>query len=263
MDNRPIGVFDSGIGGLSVLRELQKRLPRENFVFFADQKNVPYGEKTKEELVALTKRIMQFLIAQKSKLVVVACNTATCHAIDEMRDAFPEVPIVGVVPAIKLAAEQTKTGSIALIATPATAKSSYVSELTEKFASRAEVVRVGCFGLEDTVETGSLDSPEALTLLESYLSPLKTKNIDQLVLGCTHYPFLKSQISEMLGPSVTLVDSGDAVARRVESLLREKNIKGSEESPSHRFFTNKDATDFSCVASKLLNQSIQGELASV
>jgi len=262
MNNFPIGVFDSGVGGLSILKELQGLLPNESFVFFADQKNVPYGGKTKEELVALTSRIMEFLLSQKVKMVVVACNTATCHAIQELRSSF-SLPIVGVVPAIKPAAEQTKTGKIALIATPATAKSQYVTELIDKFASNIEVLRIGCAGLEDSIENGDLDSQATTQLLNKYVLTLKQEGIDQLVLGCTHYPFLKEKIAAILGSSVALVDSGKAVARRAASLLNEHNLKNSIGGPVNQFFTNKDAENFSRVASKLLDYPVVAQYASI
>ncbi len=261
-DNRPIGVFDSGVGGLSILRELQKRLPNENYVFFADQRNVPYGEKTKEQLLTFTDKIMQFLAGHDVKLVAAACNTATVHVLDELR-AGASVPVVGVVPAIKLAAEHSSTHAIAMIATPATAQSDYVTGLIDQFAKQTAVARVGCFGLEDVVETGALKSERAASLLQKYVAPLKEKNIDQLVLGCTHYPFLKKQIAEIMGPGVALIDSGEAVARHVETLLRKENIVGASPAPSTKFFTNKDAADFSRVASLLLGQQVEGQYVSI
>lgn len=262
MDNRPIGVFDSGIGGLSILRELYRELPNENFVFFADQHNVPYGEKTKEELVTLTSRIVKFLAEQNVKMVVVACNTATCYSVDELR-AANTMPIVGVVPAIKPAAERTKTGSIALIATPATAQSPYVTDLIKQYAPNINVLRVGCFGLENAVETGDLDSANTFEVLNKYVLPLKEKNIDKLVLGCTHYPFLKAQITSILGPSVELIDSGEGVAKNVANIIHEKNLENSEGDRTTAFFTNKDAADFSRVATKLLGQTIAANYVSL
>jgi glutamate racemase len=257
MNGQPIGIFDSGIGGLSILQELYRRLPTENYVFFADQHNVPYGEKTKEELIALTTRIVKFLLDEQAKMVVVACNTATCYAIETLRASY-DIPIVGVVPAIKLAAEQTKTNEIALIATPATAKSDYVTDLIQKFAVGKNVARIGCFGLENAVETGKLDSKETAQVLAKYILPLKKTNVDQLVLGCTHYPFLKKEIGGILGSSVTLIDSGAAVARRVEAVLKEKNIANPAGASDTKFFTNGDADHFSEVASSLLGRAIQG-----
>lgn len=262
MNDLPIGVFDSGVGGLSILKELQNCLPNESYIFFADQKDVPYGGKTKEELVVLTSRIMEFLTAQKIKMAVVACNTATCYALEELRNAFP-IPIVGVVPAIKPAAEQTKTGKIAVVATPATAKSQYVTELIDKYAKGVEVLRIGCAGLEDVVETGQLHGPKTTELLNKYILPLKQEGIDFLVLGCTHYPFLKKEISAILGPTVNLIDSGQAVALRVEHLLNEHNLKSSADKPSNQFFTNKDANCFSRVASELLGHKVVSQYAPV
>lgn len=258
MSNRqPIGVFDSGVGGLSILRELKNALPEERFVFFADQAQVPYGEKTKEQLVALTYRIGKFLTDRGAKMIIVACNTATCYAIEELRKAFA-APIIGVVPAIKPAAEATRTNRIALIATPATAKSDFVTALIERFAQGIEVSRIGCAGLEDVVETGSLDSPQSLSLLVKYVASLKERRIDQLVLGCTHYPFLKTQIGALLGPGVALVDSGAAVARHAKAVLMEKNLESDAREGDDEYITNKDAETFSRVASRLLGHPVAG-----
>lgn len=244
------------------MKELQRSLPDESYIFFADQKNVPYGGKSKEELVALTSNIMKFLTARKIKIAVVACNTATCYALEELRNTFP-LPIVGVVPAIKPAVERTKVGRIALVATPATAKSPYVTELIKKYAGNVEVLRVGCPGLEDVVETGKLHGPKTSELLNKYISPLKQEGIDHLVLGCTHYPFLKEEIANILGPTVTLVDSGRAVATRVEHLLGEHNLKNTGGKPSNQFFTNKDAGEFSRVASELLGYQVVAQYTEV
>lgn len=260
--NNPIGIFDSGVGGLSILQEIQSRLPNESCIFFADQQNVPYGGKTKEELVALTFRIMKFLTTKKIKIAVVACNTATCYAIEELRKAF-SLPIVGVVPAIKPAAEQTRVGKIALIATPATAQSSYVTELINKYANKIKVLRIGCDGLEDSIEAGQLHGLRTSELLDAYVLPLKQEGIDHLVLGCTHYPFLRARITAMLGPTVTLVDSGKAIAKNVEHLLDEHNLKSSASKSSNQFFTNKDASDFSRVASELLGYQVVAQYTSI
>ena len=170
---------------------------------------------------------------------------------------------MGVVPAIKSAAEQTKTNVIALIATPATARSSYVADLINKFAQNLKVLRVGCPGLEDIIEKGELESERTSQLLNTYILPLKEKGIDQLVLGCTHYPFLKEKIVTILGPTVTLVDSGRSVARRVKALLNEHNLKTSASNSLNRFFTNKDADDFSRVASNLLGRQVTANFVSI
>ncbi len=262
MNNSPIGIFDSGVGGLSILREIKKILPNESFIFFADQKNVPYGGKTKEELISLSSRIVEFLLLKKVKLVVVACNTSTCYSIEELRKRFP-IPIVGVVPAIKPAAGVTKTGKIALIATPATVQSQYVAELIKRFAIGIEVLKIGCEGLEDCVENGDFESKETAELMSKYIYPLKNKNIDQLVLGCTHYPFLKEKISKILGSSINLVDSGKAVALHVRGILKERNLLSNNLQLTNFFFTNKDESKFSKVASKFLGHLVVGERISI
>ncbi|HZZ99426.1 MAG TPA: glutamate racemase [Candidatus Paceibacterota bacterium] len=253
-----IGVFDSGVGGLSILHELKELMPNESYVFFADQRHVPYGQKTKSELVALTSTIMEFFKAREVKMVVAACNTATCYAIDDLRSKF-EIPIVGVVPAIKPAAEQTKTGEIALLATPATAASPYVSKLIETFAANIRVRRIGCDGLEDRLEQGDLEGKITGELLDKYVRPLKETKVDQVVLGCTHYPFLKEQIASILGPGVSVIDSGQAVAKRAAAVLEERSLKNTETALADRFFTNKSVAEFSRVASKLLGRSIAAQ----
>lgn len=263
MDNRPIGVFDSGVGGLSVLIELKKVLPNENFIFLADQKNVPYGEKTKEELETLTSRISQFLVDQGAKLIVVACNTATCYAIDALRRNF-SLPFVGTVPAIKSAALATKTGVIGLIATPATAESDYVKELSVTHAAGKKVLSIGCRGLEDLVEEGDLRAPEVRQLLEKYLEPIQKAGADQLVLGCTHYPFLRSVIEDIIGPRVAVLDSGLAIARRTALLLDERSLcTGSTHPGSVRYFTTLDPKKFDLATNALLGIPVSSSSASI
>src|SRR3989338_4643893 len=187
MDKGPIGVFDSGVGGLSVLKELVKLMPRENYIFVADQFNVPYGEKTKAELEKITLNICKFLVSKKSKIVVAACNTATCHALSFLRSRV-NVPVVGTVPAIKPAAERSLSGKIGVLSTPATAKSAYLKDLIKVHAPNMRVIRIGCLNLENAVETGDLNSPKVSRLLTKYIKPVKDAGADIIVLGCTHYP---------------------------------------------------------------------------
>ena len=269
MDNRPIGIFDSGVGGLSVLIELRRLLPSENFVFLADQKNVPYGEKTKDQLEELTSRIARFLINQGAKLIVVACNTATCYAIDALRRDFP-VQFVGTVPAIKPAALATKTGVIGLIATPATAASQYVKDLSAQHAVGKKVIVIGCRGLEDLVEQGDLAAPEIKKLLEKYLEPIELAGADQLVLGCTHYPFLRKTIGEILGPGVAILDSGIAIAHRTLILLDEHGLANSGRAAraSSRlgrieYFTTGNPEKFNQAASSLLEETVHSAAARI
>ena len=256
-NSRPIGVFDSGVGGLSVLIELKKKLPNENFVFLADQKYVPYGEKTKEELVKLVFKITNYLIEYHNiKMMVVACNTATCGAIEELRSKY-DIHIVGTVPAVKVAAKKTESGVIACIATPSTSKSIRLKEIIKENCVGLEVLNIGCKNLEDTVEHGDINSLEVNKLLLKYLAKVKNSKTDCLVLGCTHYPFLKKPIREILGSKVKLIDSGKAIARRTKSLLETHNIKkGHKKKGTSIYFTTGDAMQFSKVSSKLMKENI-------
>ena len=257
MDNRPIGVFDSGVGGLSIWRAIRRLLPQENLLFFADSGHVPYGEKSTPELRDLTSRITRFLLDQDSKMIVAACNTATVHALAYLRDNFPEVPFVGVVPVVKTLARRTRTGTIAVLSTPATSQSEYLAGLISEFAPDKEVINVGCEGLENMIEMGEVRTRQTAALLERHLAPVRTSRADVVGLGCTHYPFLRHRIKSMLGRGVTVYDPSRPVARRVRQVLRERNAFVSSQHPSHRFFTTGDARLFGRVASKLLHLPVR------
>ncbi len=263
-NTQPIGVFDSGVGGLSVLIELKKKLPNENFVFLADQKYVPYGEKTKEELIKLVYKITNYLIKNHNiKMMVVACNTATCNAIEEMRSKY-SIPIVGTVPAVKVAAKETKSGVIACIATPSTSKSDRLKKIIKDFCENVEVINIGCKNLEDTVEHGDLESMEVNRLLHKYLEKVKNSKTDCLVLGCTHYPFLKKPIRKILGSKIKLIDSGKAIAKRTEWLLENDSIENTQKKRVNTlYFTTGDADKFSKVASKLMKENIRASLVKI
>lgn len=253
-DKRPIGVFDSGVGRLSVLMELQKLLPKEDFIFVADQAHVPYGEKSSSELCQLTHNISKFLVKKDVKLIVVACNTATCHAVDYLRKEF-EIPFVGTVPAIKTATEQTVKKSIGVISTPATSSSNYLADLISEHVRGIKIVNIGCTGLENIVEKGDLNSAETESLLKKYLAPLKIAGVDTVVLGCTHYPFLKTKISQNLGPNVKILDSGKAIAKRTITLLQKSSSLNHSGGKSY-YFTTGDSEVFSRVASVLMKKDI-------
>ena len=263
-NNQPIGVFDSGVGGLSVLRELQKILPNENFVFLADQLYVPYGEKTKDQLINLVYKITDYFIGQHNiKMMVVACNTATCGAINELRTKYP-LPIVGTVPAVKPAVEKTKSGTVAIIATPSTSKSDALRKLIADYCHNINVLNIGCQSLEDAVEEGELDSTEVKRLLNIYLSGVLNSEADQLVLGCTHYPFLKKSIKKIVGPNVKLIDGNIAIARHTQSLLQNYLIENNQKKEGEiLYFTTGDSLKFTRVASKLLRRQIQAEKVNI
>lgn len=251
-------MFDSGVGGLSVWRAIRKLLPQESLIFFADSGHVPYGEKSTAELNDLTTRITRVLVDEACKMVVVACNTATVHSIEHLRTEFPGVPFVGVVPVVKTLARQTRTGTIAVLSTPATAGSPYLQNLISEFAPDKHVVNVGCDGLEDMVESGNVRTRQTTALLEQHLAPVQESDADVVGLGCTHYPFLRSRIKNMLGPGVRVYDPSRPVARRVRQLLRERDGFAGGDEPRFRFFTTGDEVLFGTVASKLLRFPVDG-----
>ena len=256
MDNRPIGVFDSGVGGLSIWRAIRKLLPQESLIFLADSGNVPYGEKTTDQLKDLTSRITKFLLDRDCKMIVVACNTATVHAIAHLREAFPDVPFVGVVPVVKTLSRHTRTGTIAVLSTPATSQSPYLAGLIEEFAPDMNVVNVGCDGLEDMVENGKVGTRATTALLERHLEPVRSSDADVVGLGCTHYPFLRNRIKNMLGPGVRLYDPSRPVARRVRQVLRERDEFATNPDPTFEFYTTGDVALFGRVASRLLRTPV-------
>lgn len=245
LDECPIGVFDSGVGGLSVWRELVALLPHESTLYLADQANVPYGSRTREEIEALTHRATAWLMGQGVKLVVIACNTASAAALDSLRHRWPDMPIVGMEPAIKPASEQTFTGRVGVMATPGTLQAERFNTLVERFANGVEVYTQICPGLVEMVEAGHLDGQNVEDRLHLLLGPLLSQDIDHLVLGCTHYPFLAPAIQRVMGAEVTLVDPAPAVAKQVQRmLLSEQRLAPPSSSPAHRFVTTGSADAF-------------------
>jgi glutamate racemase len=220
--------------------------------FFAYSGHVPYGEKPTEELEDLAGRITCFLLSNEAKLIVVACNTATVHTIAYLREAFPDVPFVGVVPVVKTLARQTHTGTIAVLSTPATSESPYLAALIRDFASDKKVINIGCDGLENMVESGQLRTRATNALLERHLALVKGSGADVVGLGCTHYPFLRARIKRMLGSGVRLYDPSRPVARRVRQVLAEGDALAANPSPAYTFYTTGDTALFGRVASKLL-----------
>lgn len=219
-NNNPIGIFDSGIGGTSIWSAIHDLLPNEKTIYLADSKNAPYGQRTKEEIVALSKKNVDFLLEQNCKLIVVACNTATTNAIRELRDDY-DIPFIGIEPAIKPAANNSKTQVIGILATKGTLNSELFNKTAEMFQNTTIIEQVG-YGLVQLIEDGNLNSPEMTQLLESYLKPMIDANIDYLVLGCSHYPYLIPQIKKILPEHIHIIDSGEAVARQTQNILREK-----------------------------------------
>ncbi|MEK7585906.1 MAG: glutamate racemase [Patescibacteria group bacterium] len=239
-----IGVFDSGLGGLWILKYLERELPNYNFIYYADQAHLPYGNREPEEITELSSKIVDFLLEKDCKLIVVACNTATSASITKLREKYP-VPFVGIEPAIKPASELSKTGHIGVLATKVTAEGQKLHDSIEKFASDVEVHTVIGYGLVELVEEGKGDSDEAEELLRKYLEPLLEKNlptgqagIDQLVLGCTHYAFLINRIKKIVGDKVNIIDPAPAVVKRVKQLVEENNITPSNNKKEPEIFTS-------------------------
>lgn len=218
-----IGVFDSGVGGLSVLAELRHQLPNENLIFFADQAHVPYGPRPLEEVRHFSHAITRYLLERGAKLIVVACNTASAAALHELRSAYPETPFVGMEPAVKPAAETTRSGIVGVLATPATFQGALYASVVERFASGVEVMQDTCPGLVVQIEAGGSDSPETRRILQSALGPMLAQGIDTVVLGCTHYPFVIPLIQEIAGPGVRVIDPAPAIARQTKRVLERRN----------------------------------------
>lgn len=217
---RPVGVFDSGIGGLSVLREIATALPQQDLVYVADTAHVPYGTKSPDAIRERALAITRFLIDDlQARAVVVACNTATTHAVDLLRRTFPRTPIVGMEPAIKPAAAASRSGVVGVLATGATLRGERFASLVERYTDDVELLTQPCPGLVERVEAGDLDGVETVALLREYTQPMLSRGADTIVLGCTHYPFLRAPLQQIVGPKVTVIDTGAAVARQTARVL--------------------------------------------
>ncbi|WP_367755304.1 glutamate racemase [Flavobacterium sp. WC2430] len=235
-NNQPIGIFDSGIGGTSIWREIHHLLPNEKTIYLADSKNAPYGQKSKQEIIALSMKNTDLLLEMGCKLIVVACNTATTNAIKELRAKY-NIPFIGIEPAIKPAATNSKTQTIGILATQGTLISELFYNTTQKFQNTKIIEQVG-HGLVQLIENGEINSPEMSELLHSYLQPMIEADIDYLVLGCSHYPYLIPQIRKILPDHIQIIDSGEAVAKQTKNLLNNKIGFSTEENSNPVFYTN-------------------------
>ncbi|MFN8405685.1 MAG: glutamate racemase [Anaerolineales bacterium] len=215
----PIGIFDSGVGGLSVLRAIRERMPNEAILYFGDQAHIPYGPRLMEQIRRFSEAITNFLLEKNAKIIVVACNTASAAALKYLREKFPNVQFVGMEPAVKPAAEYTRTGKVGVLATPATFQGELYASVVGRFANGVEIFQNTCDGLVQQVEQGNLGGSETRRILNDALTPMLEQNIDTVVLGCTHYPFVIPLIQEIVGEKVRVIDPAPAVARQVERLL--------------------------------------------
>lgn len=242
MNQRPIGMFDSGVGGTSIWKEIHELLPSEHTIYLADSKNAPYGEKSEKEILALSIKNTEFLLEKNCKLIVVACNTATTNAIDYLRKNY-DIPFIGIEPAIKPAALMSESKTVGVLATKGTLSSNLFHSTAENHASGIRIIEREGAGLVRLIESGKAESKASKELLEIYLAPMLEAGIDHLVLGCTHYPYLIPVLKEVLPAEVKIIDSGQAVARQTKAVLKKNNLLNpSKERGNIQFYTNSDVS---------------------
>ncbi len=276
----PIGVFDSGVGGLSILHELRRELPRADFIYLADTANVPYGTRSDHEIRTLTAQAVEWLYQHGADLVVNACNTSSAFSLDYLRAHYgPALPIVGLVPALKPAVKATRSGVVGVLATAATLRGPLLNEVIERFAVPAQVrvLTITDPHLVPLVEAGQAQSPQARALLRELLTPLAQQGGDQLVLGCTHFPFLASSIRAEFGDTFALLDSGAAVARRTRQVRQEAGLEVDDKAETEtgretghpqpsttkvQFFATGDPQHAARVMSELLGEAVRVEKAN-
>ncbi|QXH50781.1 glutamate racemase [Pseudomonas fakonensis] len=236
----PVGVMDSGVGGLSVLAEIQRLLPNESLLYVADSGHVPYGEKTPDYIRQRLRHIAGFFHQQGAKAMVLACNTATVAAVADLRERYPHWPLVGMEPAVKPAAAATRSGVVGVLATTGTLQSAKFAALLDRFASDVQVITQPCPGLVERIEAGDLASPMLRELLAGYLQPLLAAGCDTVILGCTHYPFLRPLLAGMVPAEVAIIDTGAAVARQLQRLLGARGLLAEGPARATRFWSSAD-----------------------
>ncbi len=255
MTEAPVGVFDSGVGGLSVLGEIRRLLPNESLLYVADCGHIPYGEKTPEFIRQRCAIIANFLHQQGAKALVVACNTATVAGVADLRRDYPHWPIVGMEPAVKPAAAATRSGIVGVLATTGTLQSAKFAALLDRFATDVQVITQPCPGLVELIEAGDLQSPALRQLLQGYVEPLLAAGCDTLILGCTHYPFLKPLLKHMVPAHISLIDTGAAVARQLQRLLAERGLLAAGPASETRFWSSADPIHLRKILPTLWNSS--------
>jgi glutamate racemase len=252
----PIGIFDSGVGGLSVLRAIRSQMPEESVIYFGDQVHIPYGPRPMEQIRNFCEAITRFLLDHDTKVIVVACNTASAAALKYLRETFPDVPFVGMEPAVKPAAEHTQTGRVGVLATPATFQGALYASVVERFANGVELFQNTCLGLVQQIERGNLDGSETRRILEDALLPMLEKNIDTVVLGCTHYPFVIPLIQQIVGDNVRVIDPAPSVAKQVRRVLETRGLKNESNARGDvEFYTSGDVEGLKSLLPLLLDES--------
>jgi glutamate racemase len=258
----PVGVFDSGIGGLSVAREIRRALPAENLLYFADTAYVPYGDRTTEWVRNRSLTVGRYLQARGAKALVVACNTASGAALEELREHLA-VPVIGLEPAVKPAVRDSASGRVGVMATVGTLRSDRYARLITAYGSGATVVAQACPGLADTVEEGILTGEELDRRLAPFIAELREAEVDTVVLGCTHYVFIRDAIARALGPGVRLIDSGGAIARQTERILRERAQLTPAGDGSLHILTTGPAPEVATVAARIWGEPLPVEHVDV
>ena len=253
MSQAPIGIFDSGVGGLSVWRQVVHHLPQERVIYLADQAHVPYGQRTSAEIQAYCHSIAAALLEQGCKAIVVACNTASAVALEPLRRAWPDLPILGLEPAVKPAVSLTRSGVVGVMATPATFQGELYRATVGRWAGDVRVVEQVCIGLADLVEQGELEGDRCDASLRQFLEPMLAAGADTIVLGCTHYPFVIETIRRLVGPSLAVLDPAPAVARHLGAVLEQRGLlQCGTDSPQHAFFTSGDPLAFDRAVARLV-----------
>ena len=258
----PVGIFDSGIGGLSVAREIRRALPHEHLLYVADSAYVPYGDRTVDEVRARTLAAGHHLERLGAKLLVLACNTASGAALELMRERL-SVPVVGLEPAVKPAVAASRNGRVGVMATTGTLRSERYARLVQAYGNGAQVFAQPCVGLADAIEDGHLDDDVLHALLPGYTGPLKAAGVDTVVLGCTHYPFVREQIAAALGPGVRIVESGPAIARQTARVLGERGALEAAGPGSLRILTTGEAAEVAAVAARIWGEPLPVERLSL
>ncbi|RLD64605.1 MAG: glutamate racemase [Bacteroidetes bacterium] len=252
-ESRPIGIFDSGVGGLTVWKEIINILPNESIIYCADSKNCPYGPKSEEEIINLSIKNVEFLLSKNCKIIVVACNTATAAAIDILREKY-KTPFIGMEPAVKPAALKTKTGHIGILATQGTFNGRLFKETSRKYAENIEMnIQIGA-GLVELVENLKSDSIEAENLLKKYINPMIKDNVDQIVLGCTHYPFFYNKIKKMVGEKVSVINPSIAVAKHTKNQIVSNKLRADKKNVYYEFYTTGDIETVKKIVKKISNK---------
>jgi glutamate racemase len=255
MKSFAIGVFDSGVGGLSVLRAIRQKLPNEHLIYFGDQYHVPYGSRPPEEIRLFSNSITRFFKSKDIKILVIACNTASAVALKYLRAKYPEIPFVGMEPAVKPAAETSQTGVIGILATSTTFQGALYSSVVERFAGNVTLIQSTCPGLVLQIEKGDLSGKKTRAILQTALRPMLKRGIDRVVLGCTHYPFVIPVIREIVGPNVQVIDPSPAVAQQVVRVLDGMGLRSDDQVPKKvEFFTSGKLINFNNILPSLFEE---------